>query len=95
MTANYVADLMGGNPGPVPADIAREAYVMRAVGHTPDQISDVLGDKLQARRANPLYAMGGKTRYNVYLFGTSIPLENGATFVVGPFVIKLHFLPAT
>ncbi len=49
MTANYVTDLMSGAPGPVPMDIAQEAAMMRALGHTPDHISDVLGDKMQAR----------------------------------------------
>lgn len=49
MTAGQVSDLMGGRPGPVPMDIAQEAAALRMAGWTPDQIADVLGDKLQAR----------------------------------------------
>lgn len=52
MTANQVADLMGGRPGPVPMDIANEAAALRMAGWTPDQIADVLGDKLQMRFGN-------------------------------------------
>ncbi|KAH3875708.1 uncharacterized PE-PGRS family protein PE_PGRS54-like [Dreissena polymorpha] len=50
MTAQLVTDLMNGHPGPVPMDIAQEAAAMRAMGMTPDQISDTLGDKMQVRQ---------------------------------------------
>lgn len=56
MDANQVADLMGGRPGPVPMDIAQEAAALRMAGWTPDQIADVLGDKVQRRFSNPLGA---------------------------------------
>lgn len=49
MTHGQVLDLMGGRPGPVPMDIAQEAANLRSVGWSPDQIADVLGDKLQRR----------------------------------------------
>lgn len=49
MTPGQVSDLMGGRPGPVPIDIANEAATLRSAGWSPDQIADVLGDKLQRR----------------------------------------------
>ncbi|KAH3875711.1 glycine-rich protein 1-like [Dreissena polymorpha] len=51
MTAAYVSDLMNGLPGPVPMDIAQEAYAMSLMGITADQISDTLGDRMQQRQA--------------------------------------------
>ncbi|KAH3875664.1 hypothetical protein DPMN_038937 [Dreissena polymorpha] len=54
MTPGLVMDLMNGRPGPVPMDIAQEAAAMRAMGMTPDQISDTLGDKMQLRQSMPL-----------------------------------------
>ena len=55
MTTNQVSDLMGGRAGPVPMDIANEAATLRTAGWSPDQIADVLGDKLQ-RRFNLMHA---------------------------------------
>lgn len=56
MTPNQVSDLMGGRPGPVPMDIAQEAAALRMAGWSPDQIADVLGDKLSRRYSNPFGA---------------------------------------
>lgn len=58
MTPGQVSDLMGGRPGPVPMDIANEAARLSTAGWSPDQIADVLGDKLQ-RRFNMQMMHGG------------------------------------
>ncbi|KAL4216499.1 hypothetical protein ACF0H5_024222 [Mactra antiquata] len=77
MDANQVADLMGGRAGPVPMDIANEALMMRQLGHTPDHIADVLGDKLQRRFSNPLGAAADMALANALAGGGGAPSVGG------------------
>lgn len=72
MDANQVADLMGGRPGPVPMDIAQEAAALRMAGWTPDQIADVLGDKVQRRFSNPLGAAAEMSLMSAAMGGNSL-----------------------
>lgn len=51
MTADLVRDLMGGQMGPVPMDIAQQAQQLALAGKSGDQIADILGDVMQDRRA--------------------------------------------
>ncbi|KAL5020355.1 hypothetical protein ScPMuIL_003247 [Solemya velum] len=51
LTGDQIADIMGAPGRTLPQDIAAQAFRMRQLGLTQDQIADHLGDVMQARRA--------------------------------------------